>query len=87
MLHMDTLSMSSSTYLSIAQPQPIPCAFTIYIKTISVLTNSFPRYYCLSILDKHHHPDISYEEGLKLLEMCTDELKRRLPIDFKGVCS
>ncbi len=43
------------------------------------------RYYCLSILDKHHHPDISYEQGLKILRMCTDELKRRLPIDFKGV--
>lgn len=44
------------------------------------------RYYCLSTLDKHHHPNITFEEGLKLLEMCTDELKRRLPIDYKGVC-
>lgn len=43
------------------------------------------RYYCLSILDKHHHPDISYDQGIKILRMCTDELKRRLPIDFKGV--
>ena len=43
------------------------------------------RYYCLSILDKHHHPDIDYDQGLKILRMCTDELKRRLPIDFKGV--
>lgn len=43
------------------------------------------RYYCLSILDKHHHPDISFEQGMKILRMCTDELKRRLPIDFKGV--
>ena len=43
------------------------------------------RYYCLSILDKHHHPDIDFEQGLKILRMCTDELKRRLPIDFKGV--
>lgn len=45
------------------------------------------RFYCLSILDKHHHPDISLEQGMKILEMCTDELKRRLPIDYKGVCS
>ena len=43
------------------------------------------RYYCLSILDKHHHPDIDYEQGMKLLRMCSQELKRRLPIDFKGV--
>lgn len=43
------------------------------------------RYYCLSILDKHHHPNIDFEQGMKILRMCTDELKRRLPIDFKGV--
>jgi len=43
------------------------------------------RYYCLSILDKHHHPDITLHQGIKLLNMCTDELKRRLPIDFKGM--
>ncbi|KAI5301088.1 Proteasome subunit beta type-4 [Ascosphaera pollenicola] len=47
--------------------------------------HGYAQYYCLSTLDKHHHPDISFEEGLKLLEMCTDELKRRLPIDYKGV--
>ncbi|OJD18725.1 hypothetical protein AJ78_01262 [Emergomyces pasteurianus Ep9510] len=47
--------------------------------------HGYAQYYCLSILDKHHHPDITFEQGLKLLEMCTDELKRRLPIDFKGV--
>ncbi|KAI9870861.1 MAG: Proteasome subunit beta type-4 [Pleopsidium flavum] len=47
--------------------------------------HGYAQYYCLSILDKHHHPDISYEQGLKILRMCTDELKRRLPIDFKGM--
>lgn len=50
-----------------------------------LLADWVPRYYCLSILDKHHHPDIDFEQGLKVLRMCTDELKRRLPIDFKGV--
>lgn len=49
------------------------------------LLTFWARYYCLSILDKHHHPDINYEQGIKILRMCTDELKRRLPIDFKGV--
>lgn len=43
------------------------------------------RYYCLSILDKHHHLDISFEQGMKILRMCTDELQRRMPIDFKGM--
>jgi 20S proteasome subunit beta 4 len=47
--------------------------------------HGYAQYYCLSILDKHHHPDIDYEAGLKVLRMCTDELKRRLPIDFKGM--
>ena len=43
------------------------------------------RYYCLSILDKHHHPDIDLERGIELMNLCIDELKRRLPIDFKGM--
>lgn len=47
--------------------------------------HGYAQYYCLSILDKHHHPDIDFEEGKRILRLCTDELKRRLPIDFKGM--
>lgn len=47
--------------------------------------HGYAQYYCLSILDKHHHPEINFEQGMKVLRMCTDELKRRLPIDFKGM--
>jgi len=47
--------------------------------------HGYAQYYCLSILDKHHHPDISFDQGMKILRMCTDELQRRLPIDFKGM--
>ncbi|KAJ8126660.1 hypothetical protein O1611_g6978 [Lasiodiplodia mahajangana] len=47
--------------------------------------HGYAQYYCLSILDKHHHPDMTLVQGIKVLEMCTDELKRRLPIDFKGM--
>ncbi|PKS10683.1 hypothetical protein jhhlp_002439 [Lomentospora prolificans] len=47
--------------------------------------HGYAQYYCLSILDKHHHPDITLGQGIKLLNLCTDELKRRLPIDFKGM--
>jgi 20S proteasome subunit beta 4 len=43
------------------------------------------RYYCLSLLDKHHQPDIDLDRGMELLRLCADELKRRLPIDFKGM--
>lgn len=47
--------------------------------------HGYAQYYCLSTLDKHHHPDMSREAGLKLLRMCADELRRRLPIDYKGL--
>ncbi|KAH7132445.1 nucleophile aminohydrolase [Dendryphion nanum] len=47
--------------------------------------HGYAQYYCLSLLDKHHHPDINLDRGLEILRMCTQELKRRLPIDFKGV--
>lgn len=47
--------------------------------------HGYAQYYCLSILDKHHHPDIDLEKGRELLRMCVEELKKRLPIDFKGV--
>ncbi|KAG5919706.1 putative proteasome subunit beta type-4 [Claviceps capensis] len=47
--------------------------------------HGYAQYYCLSILDKHHHPDITLGQGMKLLTLCVDELKRRLPIDFKGM--
>ena len=49
------------------------------------MLTAYNRYYCLSILDKHHHPDITLGQGIKLLNLCADELKRRLPIDFKGL--
>lgn len=52
---------------------------------LAIMLTFRPRYYCLSLLDKHHHPDIDFEQGMKILRMCTEELKRRLPIDFKGV--
>lgn len=47
--------------------------------------HGYAQYYCLSILDKHHHPSIDLEKGKKILMMCSDELKRRLPVDYKGV--
>lgn len=47
--------------------------------------HGYAQYYCLSILDKHHHPDITLHQGIKILNKCTDELKRRMPIDFKGM--
>ncbi|KAI9774015.1 MAG: Proteasome subunit beta type-4 [Candelina submexicana] len=73
---MDPITQKPSLYWLdyLASLAPVPYA-----------AHGYAQYYCLSILDKHHHPDISYEQGLKILRMCTDELKRRLPIDFKGM--
>ncbi|KAH0614588.1 uncharacterized protein H6S33_000224 [Morchella sextelata] len=47
--------------------------------------HGYAQYYCLSILDKHHNPNITLEEGQKLLRMCHEELVKRLPIDYKGL--
>ncbi|KAF8428168.1 nucleophile aminohydrolase [Tirmania nivea] len=47
--------------------------------------HGYAQYYCLSILDKHHHPNIDLEQGRKILRMCIEELVRRMPADFKGV--
>ena len=67
---------------------PLPSPLSTQMTVVGIrIANWRSRYYCLSILDKHHHPDIDFEQGLKILRMCTDELKRRLPIDFKGVNS
>ncbi|KAF2090628.1 proteasome-domain-containing protein [Saccharata proteae CBS 121410] len=61
------------------------CDYLAALAPLPYAAHGYAQYYCLSILDKHHHPDISLEQGMKILRMCTDELKRRLPIDFKGV--
>lgn len=37
--------------------------------------HGYAQYYCLSILDKHHHPDIPLEKGLELMRMCRDEVR------------
>jgi len=76
----------------LASLAPVPYAAHGYAQYVSrtpsllrlPLTHN-SRYYCLSILDKHHHPDITLGQGIKILTLCTDELKRRLPIDFKGM--
>lgn len=55
------------------------------LAAVPYAAHGYAQYYCLSILDKHHHPEIDLERGIELLNMCTDELKRRMPIDFKGM--
>ncbi|KAJ2903982.1 proteasome component C11 [Zalerion maritima] len=73
---LDPITLKPSLYWLdyLASLAPVPYA-----------AHGYAQYYCLSILDKHHNPDIDLETGIKLLNMCTDELKRRMPIDFKGM--
>lgn len=61
------------------------CDYLAALANVPYAAHGYAQYYCLSILDKHHHPDIDLERGLKILRLCSDELRRRLPIDFKGV--
>lgn len=59
-----------------------------YLATLAEVpyaAHGYAQYYCLSILDKHHHPDITLEQGMKILSMCAMELRRRMPIDYKGL--
>ncbi|KAK4956177.1 Proteasome subunit beta type-4 [Elasticomyces elasticus] len=67
------------------RPSLFWCDYLAALAPLPYAAHGYAQYYCLSILDKHHHPDIDFEQGMKILRMCTDELKRRLPIDFKGV--
>jgi len=61
------------------------CDYLATLTKLPYAAHGYAQYYCLSLLDKHHNPDITLERGMELLSMCSDELKRRLPIDFKGL--
>ncbi|KAI9729059.1 MAG: Proteasome subunit beta type-2 [Chrysothrix sp. TS-e1954] len=69
--------------------KPVPKLFWMdYLASMAEVpyaAHGYAQYYCLSLLDKHHHPEMSLEAGLKVLRMCADELRRRMPIDFKGL--
>lgn len=47
--------------------------------------HGYAAFYCTSLFDRHYRPDMTLEEGLKLLDMSLKELETRMPIDFKGV--
>ncbi|CCF60457.1 hypothetical protein KAFR_0K01010 [Kazachstania africana CBS 2517] len=47
--------------------------------------HGYSGFYTFSLLDRHYRPDMSLEDGLKLLKLCIAELDKRMPVDFKGV--
>ncbi|KTW28970.1 hypothetical protein T552_01601 [Pneumocystis carinii B80] len=61
--------------------------FLDYLATFSTVPyacHGYGSYYVLSLLDRYYQQDITLDDGLKLLKMCLDEMKMRLPIDLKG---
>jgi 20S proteasome subunit beta 4 len=44
------------------------------LASVPYAAHGYAQYYCLSILDKHHHPDISLEKGIELMRMCHAEV-------------
>jgi len=46
--------------------------------------HGYAAYYCMSIFDRYHRPDITLEEANDILQKCFRELEKRLPVDVKG---
>jgi len=46
--------------------------------------HGYGAYYTMSIFDRYHRDDISYEEGLDIIRKCITELDKRLPIASGG---
>lgn len=44
--------------------------------------HGYGAYYCLSLLDRYHRPDISEEEGIKLMQKCIGELRSRMILNM-----
>lgn len=47
--------------------------------------HGYAAFYIMSLLDRHHRPGMSEEDGLELMKQCVAELRLRLPIEFKGI--
>ncbi|KAK9460713.1 nucleophile aminohydrolase [Lipomyces oligophaga] len=52
---------------------------------IPYAAHGYAAYYTLSLLDRWHRPNLTLVEGIDVAKKCVEELRRRLPIDFKGV--
>ncbi|CAG8556555.1 11539_t:CDS:2 [Acaulospora colombiana] len=44
--------------------------------------HGYGAYYCLSLLDRYHRPDITLDEAKVLIKKCIDELKTRFIINY-----
>ncbi|CAG8569051.1 5732_t:CDS:2 [Diversispora eburnea] len=46
------------------------------------VAHGYGAYYTTSFLDKHHHPDLTFEEAKILIKKCIDEIKHRLILNL-----
>ena len=46
--------------------------------------HGYGAYYTMSIFDRYHRDDITYEEGVDIVRKCVAELERRLPVASGG---
>jgi len=44
----------------------------------------YASYLTLSTMDRYHRPDMSLDEGLKLLKQCIEEMRKRFVIDVNN---
>lgn len=42
----------------------------------------YGAYFCTSLMDRYHHPDMDLEEGKELLRKCIQELKVRFIVNL-----
>ncbi|AWU73653.1 hypothetical protein CAS74_001458 [Pichia kudriavzevii] len=49
------------------------------------VAHGYAAFYTMSLLDHHYREDITFDEGLKLIKLCEQELNMRMPIEFKGL--
>ncbi|CDK25524.1 unnamed protein product [Kuraishia capsulata CBS 1993] len=47
--------------------------------------HGYAAFYTMSLLDHHYRSNMSVDDGLRILKMCSKELSTRMPIDFKGL--
>ena len=52
--------------------------------TVPYCAHGYGAYYTMSIFDRYHRDDISYEEGIDIVRKCISELDKRLPIASGG---
>ncbi|EDP44799.1 hypothetical protein MGL_1281 [Malassezia globosa CBS 7966] len=46
--------------------------------------HGYASYLTLSTMDRYHRPDMSLDEGLKLLKQCIEEMRKRFVIDVNN---